>query len=468
MEPSSTQTLPITKLRAALKGSFALTPDSEGYEASLHRWSEAAEKRAAVVVQARSAEDVSTALLFAQEHGLEVAVLGGGHSTSGSSSTEGGLLIDLTKMRQVTVNPTAKTIKAQGGTIWEDVDLAAAQYGLATVGGTVNHTGVGGLTLGGGYGWLSGKYGLTIDNLVEAEIVLADGRIMTTSEKENSDLFWAIRGAGQSFGVATSFTFRGYEQKNPVWGGLLAFDTSALDKVVDFANKLVETTKGQSAMVVGIGAPAPTHEVRILTILFYDGNEEEARAYYDALFKLGPVVDRTSEMTYKQVNSMLNGVSTHGDRKTQKGSAFTVPLPTALAETLVQDYAQFIKKVPDAKKTIILMEYFSQRMVNKVAQTAMSFANRGSHYNILFSTRWTGAQNDATCREWTRNMGRKVTNELTKTKNNEGVGEYGNYDGVSSSSAQDIFGVNYERVLELKKMYDPRNIFAKGAGRFSF
>ncbi|KAL7905864.1 hypothetical protein GGI35DRAFT_488126 [Trichoderma velutinum] len=333
-------------------------------------------------------------------------------------------------MRQVTVNPSAKTIKAQGGTIWEDVDLAAAQYGLATVGGAVNHTGVGGLTLGGGYGWLSGKYGLTIDNLVEAEIVLADGRIMTTSEKENSDLFWAIRGAGQSFRVATSFTFRGYEQKNPVWGGLLAFDTSVLDKVIDFANKLVDTTEGQSAMVVGIGAPAPTHEVRILTVLFYDGNEAEARSYYDALLKLDPVVDRTSEM--------------------------------------IQDYTKFINEVPDAKKSIILMEYFSQRMVNKVAQTAMSFANRGSYYNILFSTRWTGAQNDAICREWTRNMGHKVTNELLKIKTNEGVGEYGNYDGVSSSSAQDIFGVNFERVLELKKIYDPRNVFAKGAGRFSF
>ncbi|KAL7952862.1 hypothetical protein V8C34DRAFT_318676 [Trichoderma compactum] len=385
MEPHSTRTLPVTKLRAALKGSFALTPDSEGYEASLRRWSEAAEKRAAIVVQARSAEDVSTALLFAQAHGLEVAVLGGGHSTSRSSSTEGGLLIDLTQMRHVTVNPSAKTIKSQGGAIWEGVDLAAAQNGLATVGGTVNHTGVGGLTLGGGYAWLSGKYGLTIDNLVKAEIVLADGRIMTT------------------------FTFRGYEQKNPVWAGLLAFDTSALDKVINFANKLVETTEGQSAMVVGIGAPAPTHEDRILTVLFYDGNEEEAKAYYDASFNLSPVVDRTSEMTYKQVNSMLN----------------------ASTDT-----------------------WGPQRMVNKVAQTAMSFTNRGSHYNILF--------------EWTRNMGRKVTNELIKTKNNEGAREYGNYDDVSSSSAQDIFGVNYERGLELKKMYDAKNIFAKGAGEFSF
>jgi FAD/FMN-containing dehydrogenase len=405
----------------------------------------------AIVVQARSAEDVSTALLFAQEHDLEVAVLGGGHSTSGSSSTEGGLVIDLTKMRHVTVDPSTKTIRAQGGTIWEDVDLAAAQYGLAAVGGTVNHTGVGGLTLGGGYGWLSGKYGLTIDNLLEAEVVLADGRIMTASEKENADLFWAIRGAGQSFGVATSFTFRGYEQKDPVWGGLLAFDTSALDKVIDFANRLVETTEGQSGMVVGIGAPPPAHKVCILAILFYDGSEGEARAYYDALFKLVPVLDRTSEMTYKEVNSMLNRVSTHGDRKTQKGSAFTTPLPTSLAKALVEDYSKFITEVPDAKKSIILMEYFSQRMVNKVPQTATAFANRGSHYNILFGTRWEGSQNDAICREWTRNMGRRVTNELLKTKNNDGVGEYGNYDGkyIQNTLVRIFFLANPDSVIKV-------------------
>jgi FAD/FMN-containing dehydrogenase len=171
-------------------------------------------------------------------------------------------------MRQVTVNPENLTIKAQGGTIWEDVDYAAAKYGLATVGGTVNHTGVGGLTLGGGYGWLTGKYGLTIDNLLEVEMVLADGRILRASETENPDLFWGLRGAGQSLGVATSFTFRGYKQADPVWGGLLVFKTGDLGEVIKFANWVVETTEGQSAMVLGIGAPAPARKVSVMAILF--------------------------------------------------------------------------------------------------------------------------------------------------------------------------------------------------------
>jgi UDP-N-acetylenolpyruvoylglucosamine reductase len=387
----------------------------------------------ALVVQVSSSTDVSKALLFAQEHGLEVAVLGGGHSTSGSSSTEGGLVIDLSKMRKVEVDPDARTIKAQGGTTWQDVDHAAADYNLATVGGTVNHTGVGGLTLGGGYGWLTGKYGLTVDNLLEAEVVLADGRIMQTSETSNADLFWALRGAGQSFGVVTSFTFRGYGQENPVWGGLMVFPTHALERVIEFANWMLNDTQGQAAMVVGIGAPAPARKVSVLTIVFFDGDEAKAKEYYRPLLEIPPVANMTRAMPYKEVNSMLNRVSTHGDRKTQKGSAFTAPMSYALARTLLDDYSKFITEVPDAIKTIILMEFFTQREVNKVPQDSMSFANRGEHYNILFSTRWVGAETDVVARDWTRNMAHKVNTALTMGKANNGVGQYGNYDGKDNT-----------------------------------
>lgn len=382
------------------------------------------------MVQVTNAQDVSTALAFAQKHHLDVAVVGGGHSTSGSSSTDGGLVVDLTKMRNVTVDYANKTIKAEGGCIWEDVDYAAAKYGLATVGGTVNHTGVAGLTLGGGYGWLTGKYGLTVDNLLGAEVVLADGRIMQTSETKNPDLFWALRGAGQSFGVATSFTFRGFKQENAVYGGLLVFKPDALEKVVDFANWLVKTTEGQSGMVVGIGAPAPARKVAVFAIIFYNGDQAAAKEYFAPLFAAGPVVDLTREMPYRDVNAMLNNVSTHGDRKTQKGSAFSVPLSSSLAQTLLEDYSKFITDVPDAIKSIDLMEFFSQRQVNKVSQTAMSFANRGEHYNILFSTRWVGSKNDMACRDWTRAMGQKVNQELQKGLTGDGVGQYGNYDGM--------------------------------------
>lgn len=397
------------------------------------------------------------------------------------------MLIDLCKMREVTVDPLAKTITAQGGTIWEDVDFAGAKYGLATVGGTVNHTGVGGLTLGGGYGWLTGRYGLTIDNLISIEAVLADGSIVNASAMENEDLFWALRGAGQSFGVAVSFTFQAYVQREPVWGGLLVFKPDALEKVLEFANKLVQETNGESGMVVGFGAPAPARKPAVLCIVFYDGPEDEARMYYTSLLEQGPILDKATERPYREINSMLNTVSTYGDRKTQKGSAFVAPISLAQAKGIFDDYEDFITKVPDAIKTIVLMEFFSQKKVNEVAQTAMSFANRGWHYNILFSTRWISEEYDSICRDWTRNMAKKVNSALAENKSNDGVGQYGNYDGmlfislkfgsffirltrlpgINTADGRDVFGVNFERVAALKKKYDPKNIFSKGAGKLA-
>ena len=157
-------------------------------------------------------------------------------------------------MRSVHVYPSTRTITAQGGCLWADVDAAAAEHGLATVGGTINHTGIGGLTLGGGYGWLSGQYGLVIDNLISIEMVLANGRSIKASAVENADLFWAARGAGQSFGVATSFTYRAFEQSSPVFAGTLTFHPlGAPDKipqVLAFANNSIEAGQGQAACIV--------------------------------------------------------------------------------------------------------------------------------------------------------------------------------------------------------------------------
>ena len=190
-------------LREQIKSGIVLTPDDgDLYERSLLRWSHAAIRRAALVVQPTSALEVSISVKYATENDISLVVMGGGHSTSGASSSDGGMVIDLRRINSVQVDPTGQSVTFGGGCKWKEVDEACSQHGLATVGGTVNDTGVGGLTLGGGYGWLSSKYGLTIDNLLEVEVVLADGSVNTASEQENADLFWALRGAGQNFGVS--------------------------------------------------------------------------------------------------------------------------------------------------------------------------------------------------------------------------------------------------------------------------
>ena len=285
-EPQSSIDKLVEELRRSLQQPDVLTPESEGYAAAIVRWSDAVEKKAvcdmfslftivkmliipkAIVVYVRTAEDISKTVILSRKHGVDFVVSGGKHSSGGASSITGGLVIDLAKMREVVVDERSNTVRVQGGCIWKDVDEAAAKHDLAMIGGTVNHTGVGGLTLGGGYGWLSGRYGLTIDNLLRVQMILGDGSITYASETENSDLFWAIRGAGHCFGVVAEFTFQAYEQKNQIFAGQLVFPAATkLSAVVDFANKFINEADGESGMVMGITQPPFLQSPAIITTI---------------------------------------------------------------------------------------------------------------------------------------------------------------------------------------------------------
>jgi hypothetical protein len=395
----------------------------------------------ALVVYPTSAKDVGTAILFSQANSFDLAICCGGHSTGGSSSTEGGLCINMSKMRNVVVDPEKKTITAQGGALWADVDKAAGEYGLAAVGGTVNHTGIGGLTLGGGYGWLTGTHGLVIDNLLEVEYVLADGNIVKASRTENPDLFWAARGAGACFGVVTSFVYRAHEQKNPVWAGLLAFRRSALPKIIEYANELMKDTTGRHGLLLGIAFLPSEPQPLVVAMIFYNGSENEGQQFFAELLAMGPVLNDVTTMPYSSVNGMFNPLTTHGDRKTLKGSSYLVPLDPKTAESTFDDFEALVQKVPDAMQSIVLFEYLNPSQINKVPASETAFANRGAQCNIGFALRWTDANNDAVCRGWARDMAAKYHAELERQKKSRGVdrttmeavGHYGNYDGGSFS-----------------------------------
>ncbi|KAH6721914.1 hypothetical protein BKA61DRAFT_538650 [Leptodontidium sp. MPI-SDFR-AT-0119] len=445
-----------------------VTRDSVNYEASIKRWSAAAEKPAGIIVFPTTPEEVAKAVLFSSAQGLELAVVGGGHGTSGASSTDGGLCIDLSKMRGVTVNEKTKTLTVEGGALWADVDKEAAKFGLAAVGGTVNHTGVGGLTLGGGYGYLTPEFGMVIDNLLEVEVVLADGSIVTASESENPDLFWAARGAGVGFGVFTKFVYQGHDQTGPVWAGMLVFPKEQLDPLIKFANKVIVDEGGKSAIFLGFGAPPPAFQPVILAVVFYNGTEEEGKSYFKEVLDLSPLVDQTGAIPYASVNELLNGPMFHGLRRTMKGSAFLAPLETKFAESIYDDWLEFITQNPDAGATMVLWEFMPFKKILEVSQTATSFANRGAYGNLAFGPGWTKPENDSICRGWTRMMSTKTRNELerkiaegTDATTKTSVGEYGNYDNMGSGG-QIIFGVNFPRLAELKKKYDPSNVFSQG------
>lgn len=342
----------------------------------------------AAVVKVSNADDVTAVLAQIREHGLPFTVKGGGHKTSGSSSIEDGLVIDLSKMRKVTVDPSAKTIKAEGGTIWEDVDVEAAKYGLASVGGTVNHTGVGGLTLGGGYGFLTGQYGLTIDNLLSVEIVLASGEQVVASETSHPELFWGIRGAGHNFGVVTAFVFQGYEQKNDVFAGPLVFLPHQIPEIVAFANKFHETNPTKQALLWAFTAPPPQNAPVVMVIPFHNGPDEEAKEIFADLFAIGPVANMTSMIPYVKLNSLMNEAAAFGGRKMFGGGAFKCPLDPNFIQSLHAEFTGFVNSHDRLGESMMLFEMIPYGEVKKVPTDKMVFSNRGDYYNVATMFKW--------------------------------------------------------------------------------
>ncbi|KAL9050806.1 MAG: hypothetical protein Q9206_004939 [Seirophora lacunosa] len=407
----------IETLRSSVGTSRVLTPDSDAYIDKIKRWADSARKQAGAVLLPNSSSDISTVVQFAQAHDLDFAVCAGGHSTSGSSSSDGGLVIDLSLMRTVAIDPEAKTITAQGGCTWADVDAAAGKHGLATVGGTVNHTGVGGLTLGGGYGWLSGQHGLAIDQLLSVEMVLANGQVVTTSATENADLFWAIRGAGQSFGVATSFIFRAHEQNNPVFAGPMAFTPDKIPAAVAFGNRLMETGNGQAGCILGFAvAPPPVGQPMLMSVIFYNGPEAEAKTFFKPLFDLEPVMNTTGMVPYPLLNEMLNHVAGHGGRKSTKGASFNCPVRPDFMLSAFQNFASFVRDVPDASGSLLLFEFIHQAKICETSNRAMAFANRDFYGNVLAGPKWYDEANDDRCRQWARDVTDLLRREMETAK----------------------------------------------------
>ncbi|KAG0161408.1 hypothetical protein PDIDSM_8942 [Penicillium digitatum] len=278
-------------LRSNLKAATIYTPESEGYKDVLVRWSDTGMKYAGVVVQPTEALDISATLLWAQQHSVDLAVKCGGHSVAGTSSSEGGLVIDLSRMNQVTVDTEQKTITAQGGATWKEVDETGAAHDLAAVGGTVNHTGVGGLTLGGGYGWLSGEYGLAIDNLLSATVVLADGRIVTASATENVDLFWGLRGAGYNFGVVADFTYQAHDQKDPVYSGLLGFAPDKLEGIIEALNESLANPDSRFGAICSLTMAPDGSGPMVIVIGFFNGPARKAKKKFARFTALEPVLN---------------------------------------------------------------------------------------------------------------------------------------------------------------------------------
>ncbi|DAA73872.1 TPA_exp: putative FAD binding oxidoreductase [Trichophyton benhamiae CBS 112371] len=451
-------------LKSQVKSSEVLTPSSAGYSKAIARWSNAAVKPAGAVLLATNAEDVSAAVKFAQQYKLDLAVKGGGHSVSGTSSSDGGLVIDLSRMRHVEVDAECRTITAQGGCLWVDVDEAGGQHGLATVGGTVNHTGIGGLTLGGGYGWLSSKYGLVIDNVLSVTMVLADGRIVKTSATEEPDLFWAVRGAGHNFGVAVEFVYQAYEQADPVFSGFLIFPQEKLEAIVDTLNRGMQHPQPDSSTMCIFGTHPGTAEPMVATCIFHRGTEEEGREAFKDLYAIGPVMDGANMIPYSTVNAQVNEMAKHGARRNIQGLYFSPPLRPAFARSVMDKYAEKMAADPDMMGTAVIFEYFDMRKCTEVPIESTSCANRGATLNGLLTSRWNDKNNDSANRQWGRDMQQMFVKEMeqsTSAGSTNEVPQYINYSESSNMSFQKMHGIHAGRLQKLKGEYDPTGMFGK-------
>ncbi|KAI4266041.1 MAG: hypothetical protein L6R35_006998 [Caloplaca aegaea] len=331
-------------------------------------------------------------------------------------------------MRAVTVNPEAKTVTAQGGCIWEDVDAAAGTYGLTTVGGTVKpHR----------RRWPHSRRGLW----------LALRPIITTSASEKHNLFWAIRG------VATSFTFRAHEQKDPVFAGTMTFTPHKIPAAVALANRLAEAGSGQAGFVLGFAvAPPPVSQPTLMSVIFHNGPQAEAEAFFKPLFDLEPVMNTTAMIPYPHLNAMLNPPS-------------SLPVRAEFMLTLFDNFAGFVREVPDASGSLLLFEFFNQDKICQTSNRAMAFANRDFYGNVMAGPKWHDEANDGRCRQWARDVTDLLRREMEAVKiaGQVKVGNGRRGPVFGEKGLDDLWSeLCNERLVELKWKYDPKNLFSKG------
>ncbi|KAI0039132.1 FAD-binding domain-containing protein [Auriscalpium vulgare] len=315
-----------------------VTPTHPDYVSSLKRWSANSQRRTLVIAFVRDEDDVRTALLYAQAQGLRIAIRGGGHNPAGASSIENGLVIDLSRpLNDIKIAPEAKRGYVGGGALWSDVNGAVTEsdvngavikHGLVMTSGTVSHTGVGGLTLGGGFGYLTGQYGLVIDHLIQATVVIASSEKLIASVSQNTHIFWAIHGGRSNFGVVTEFVFQLHAQSTMVLAGVLVLAPPAMEDVMQIREAKFDegmSEKETARVVVALG---PGGQPCVMLLLFYNGTEEEGREHFKPFFELKQIVaDMCRAMPYNEVNTLQDEWVPHGGNYYLKSAS--LPCPSA-------------------------------------------------------------------------------------------------------------------------------------------
>jgi FAD/FMN-containing dehydrogenase len=439
-----------TILRAQIAGTV-LSPSDAGYEEARRVHNGLIDRRPALVARCHGTADVQAAVRFGRERGLEIAVRGGGHNVAGNAVCDGGLMIDLSAMRGVHVDPRARRARAQGGATWGDYNRETQLYGLASTGGVVSTTGVGGLTLGGGLGWLMGKHGMAVDSLRAVELVTASGDIVRASADEHPDLFWALRGGGGNFGVATWLEYEVYPVGPMVTGGLVAHPFAAARDVLRFYRDFTASLPDDLTAFAGVLHAPDGSGVKLAGIVLCHAGSPEAGAAAVAPVKAfgKPVMDVIGPMPYAAVNTLFDAGFPRGALNYWK-SNFLADLKDAAIDTLIERFA-----AAPSPMSALLLEHF-HGAATRVGPTETAFPHRSVGYNFLTVGEWLEGAESRANTAWVRETYAAMAPHFSS-------GRYVNYlnaDEVTEGDAvAAAFGPNGKRLREVKRRYDPDNVF---------
>jgi FAD/FMN-containing dehydrogenase len=446
----------VEALRQRLRGPL-LSPGDDGYEEATLLWNGLIEKTPALVVQPTGTADVVAAVELARDEGLALSVRGGGHNLGGTALADGGLTLDMSRLRGVLVDPEARTAKVQAGCLLGDVDRETQLHGLATPLGFISEVGVAGLTLGGGLGYLTRRFGWAVDNLLEVEIVTADGRVRRARRDENADLFWAIRGAGANFGVVTSFTFRLHEVGPTVYGGLIAWPFERAEEILAAYRAFTAEAPRELAVWLNlIRAPAAPfvppewHGERVCAMaVCYSGDLEKVDDVLAPIRALAdPVMDLLAAQPYTQVQSYLDSTEPKGNHYYWK-----TEYAAELSDEFLSRWRNLAAECPIPEAQIGLLHLGGA--LNERAPNDGAVGNRDARYAYGVIGCWQpGEPGAGTFPQWVREAWQRVRRFSTG----------GNYINLQTADEGEervraSYGVNFDRLVEVKARYDPDNLF---------
>jgi FAD/FMN-containing dehydrogenase len=446
-------TATMAHLRDQVRGEM-LTPEDAGYDDARRVYNAMIDRRPRVIVHCAGVDDVVAAVNFAREAGLAIAVRGGSHSVPGFGTADDAVVIDLVRMQAVEVDPTRKTARAQGGATWGVFNDATHEHGLATTGGIISTTGVGGLTLGGGIGYLSRGHGLSCDNLRAAEVVTADGRILSATENENEDLFWALRGGGGNFGVVTAFEYDLHPVRE-IYGGPMLFELSDAADVLRFYREFIRDAPEEFGGFPAwqIAPPLPfipedrQGEPFLIFVTCWAGPIEEGEVALKPIRDVAPVVaEHVGPMPYPAINSAFDALVPAGLQHYWKAN-----FVKELTDDAIAAHLEHGPKLPAVNSTVHI--YPINGACHRVAPDATAFAYRDATFATVIAGMWPDpAENDANT-AWVRGF-------YDATAPHSEAGGYVNFmAGDDQERIKDNYKGNYDRLVDVKRKYDPGNLF---------